>query len=77
MACANSCSRHHEGVFAGRKTESRVALASVALDCRGSSSTAGGYFNPISVQIASTIDWALAKATKVLSRGAMIRFSQA
>lgn len=60
MACASSCSRHQDGICAGRKIESRVALASVALDWLGSGSTLGGYFNPVSVQIASTIDWARA-----------------
>jgi hypothetical protein len=61
----------------GKQRDNRLALAIVAVTCRGNLSTAGGWRRSMSDQIASTIAWAEANAMVVRSRGATTRFSQA
>ena len=77
MAWAISFRRHQDTVVPGRKITNRLALAIVTRACFGSGSTAGGYFKPVSAQIALTMPFASPNETTPGASGAITRFSQA
>ena len=77
MEWAISWSRHHDGVRSGREIDNLPALAIVDVAWGDNGSTLGGCLRPCSDQMAFTMLWASGKETKLESRGATTRFSQA